>query len=109
MVASKIQIQAPARSFDQRMEALRRANEVRVRRAQLKKELKAGVISVAEVLNDPPEYVDTAKVFDLLLATPKFGNVKAARFLKSCRISQSKTVKGLSERQRAELVLLLRR
>jgi hypothetical protein len=35
--------------------------------------------------------------------------VKAARFLNQCRVSQSKTVGGLSERQRAELVGLLRR
>ena len=91
------------------MDALRRANEVRVRRAQLKKEVKAGVIRIDDVLDNPPEYVSTAKVFDILLAAPKVGRVKASRFLKHCRISQSKTVGGLSERQRAELVGLLRR
>src|SRR3712207_7640992 len=52
------------------------------------------------VLLDPPEYVETAKVIDILMAVPKFGRVKAARFLNQCRISQSKTVGGLSERQR---------
>jgi hypothetical protein len=75
----------------------------------LKKELKAGRVQIDELLDDPPEYVGTAKVFDILLAVPKFGRVKAARILKHCRISQSKTVGGLSERQRAELVGLLRR
>lgn len=109
MTATKSHTTAPSRSLDQRMEALRRANEVRVRRASLKKELKAGNIRIDELLDDPPEYVGTAKVFDILLAVPKFGRVKAARFLKHCRISQSKTVGGLSERQRAELVGLLRR
>jgi len=91
------------------MEALQRANEIRVRRAQLKRDLKSGVIHLDEILNDPPEYVGTAKVFDMLLAVPKFGRVKATRFLNQCRISQSKTVGGLSDRQRAELVGLLRR
>lgn len=80
-----------------------------MRRASLKKELKAGRVQIDELLDDPPEYVSTAKVFDILLAVPKFGRVKAARILKHCRISQSKTVGGLSERQRAELVGLLRR
>ena len=60
------------------MEALKRANDIRVRRAQLKKDL-------------------------------KLGRVKAARFLNQCRISQSKTVGGLSERQRAELIGLFNR
>src|SRR5215213_6979601 len=105
MVSStKAQAQAPARSRDQRMEALKRANDIRVRRAKLKKDLKEGHVKIETILNSPPEYVSTAKVFDILMAVPKFGRVKAARFLNQCRISQSKTVGGLSERQRAELV-----
>src|SRR3712207_2008154 len=109
MQASRMQVQAPLRSLDQRMEALRRANEIRVRRAQLKKDLKSGAVRIEDILSDPPEYVGTAKVVDILMAVPKFGRVKAARFLNQCRISQSKTVGGLSERQRGELVSLLRR
>ena len=109
VVSSKTQAQAPARSLDQRMEALKRANEIRVRRAQLKKDLKDGRRHIEEVLRDPPEYVGTAKVFDILMAVPKFGRVKAARFLNQCRISQSKTVGGLSDRQRAELLGLFDR
>jgi hypothetical protein len=106
MVTSKTHAQAPARSLDQRMEALQRANDIRVRRAQLKKDLKEGSVQIETILLDPPEYVSTAKVFDMLMAVPKFGRVKAARLLNQCRISQSKTVGGLSERQRAELVNL---
>ena len=68
MVASKTQAQAPARSLDQRMEALKRANDIRVRRAQLKKDLKDGNVQIEGVLLDPPEYVSTAKVFDMLMA-----------------------------------------
>ena len=110
MVSStKAQAQAPARSRDQRMEALKRANDIRVRRAKLKKDLKDGRVKIETILNAPPEYVSTAKVFDILMAVPKFGRVKAARFLNQCRISQSKTVGGLSERQRAELVGLFAR
>ena len=106
---SKTQVQAPERSLDQRMEALKRANDIRVRRAQLKKDLKNGDVDIQEILREPPNYVETAKVFDMLMAVPKFGRVKAARLLNQCRISQSKTVGGLSERQRDELVGLLSR
>jgi hypothetical protein len=108
MTASKTQGQAPTRSLDQRMEALRRANDIRVKRAQLKKDLKSGNVQIEEVLSSPPEYVGTAKVFDMLMAVPKFGRVKAARFLNQCRISPSKTIAGLSDRQRDELVRLFR-
>ena len=106
MVPPQTQVQAPVRSLDQRMEALKRANDIRVKRAQLKKDLKSGTVSIEQILREPPEFVSTAKVFDMLMAVPKFGRVKAARLLNQCRISQSKTVGGLSERQRAELVAL---
>src|ERR671912_2711277 len=104
MVSSKTQAQAPLRSLDQRMGARKRANDTRVRRAHLKKDLKDGRVLIEGILLGPPEYVSTAKVFDMLMAVPKFGRVKAARLLNQCRISQSKTVGGLSERQRTELV-----
>jgi hypothetical protein len=109
MPAAKTPTHAPERSLDQRMDALRRANDVRVRRAQLKKDLKDGKVRIQTILGDPPEYVATAKVIDILMAVPKFGRVKAARFLNTCRISQSKTVGGLSDRQRAELIDLFNR
>jgi hypothetical protein len=100
---------APERSFTQRMDALRRANEIRTERARLKRDLKAGRAQIQVLLLDPPEYLLTAKVFDLLLAVPKYGRVKANRILTQCRISPSKTIGGLSERQRNELVSYLRR
>ncbi len=100
---------APERSLLQRMDALQRANEIRSRRAELKRDLKAGRQSINQLLLDPPEYLATAKVFDMLLAVPKYGRVKVNKILNQCRISPSKTIGGLSERQRTELVSLLRR
>jgi hypothetical protein len=100
---------APERSLTQRMDALKRANEIRTQRARLKRELKAGRTQIHPLLLKPPEYLQTAKVFDLLLAVPKYGRVKVNRILTHCRISPSKTIGGLSERQRNELVSYLRR
>ncbi|HMK91630.1 MAG TPA: integration host factor, actinobacterial type [Thermoleophilia bacterium] len=95
---------APARSLDQRREALRRANLVRSRRAALKVDLKKGKVTIASVLREPPEYLLTAKVLDVLMAAPKCGRVKSARIMEQCRVSPSKTVGGLSDRQRSELL-----
>jgi hypothetical protein len=105
----KSSLAAPERSLDQRMEALKRANDIRTARAKLKKDLKASRANIHAILLDPPEYVLTAKVFDMLLAVPKYGRVKTNRILNQCRISPSKTIGGLSERQRTELVNQLRR
>jgi hypothetical protein len=100
---------APERSLEQRMAALKRANEIRTRRATLKRNLKDGRANAQALLLSPPEYVLTAKVSELLLAVPKYGHVKVNKILGQCRISPSKTIGGLSPRQRAELVSYLRR
>ena len=99
--------QTPERSHQQRMEALRRANDVRSERARLKEGLRNGEVSIVDILGDPPECVHTAKVFDLVLAVPKYGRVKANKLLERCRVSSSKTVNGLTPRQRKELLDML--
>ncbi len=100
---------APQRSLTQRRAALEKANEIRSRRARLKRDLKAGRISIDRLLKSPPDYVKTAKVCDMLLAVPKYGRVKTNKVLTQCRISPSKTIEGLTERQRSDLITLLQR
>jgi hypothetical protein len=107
--AGKGNASAPGRSREQRLRALRLANEIRSARAQLKKELASGKIELAQILAQPPEYVRTARVRDVLLALPKIGSVKAGRILADCGIAPSKTLGGLTERQRTELMNRFRR
>jgi hypothetical protein len=97
-------ITAPDRSLVQRMDALERANEIRTKRAEFKRDLKAGRASLPEALMDPPDWLETAKVIDMLRACPKLGPVKVDKILATCRMSRSKTVGGITDRQRAELV-----
>jgi hypothetical protein len=75
----------------------------------MKRQIKCGEVEARAVLVSPPEHAESMKVFDLLLAMPKIGRVKANKLLGHCRVSPSKTVGGLSERQRLELVGLMRR
>lgn len=95
---------APSRSYQQRMAALQLANDTRSARATLKREMRARRISLVDLLLAPPAYVETMKVFDLLIAVPKYGRVKVNKVLSGCRISPSKTIGGMSQRQRVELV-----
>src|SRR3954462_7580588 len=92
----------PARSHEQRLRALRRANEIRSKRAQLKRDLKGGKRKIEALLLDPPDYVMSAKAFDMILAVPKYGRVQANKILTQCRISPSKTIRGPPGRPRAE-------
>lgn len=98
----------PERSLVQRMEALKRANDVRSYRAVLKRDLKRRIKSAGEVLECPEQQVETMKVFDLLIATPKHGRVKVLKILSQAKVSPSKTIGGLSPRQRSEILTLMR-
>lgn len=98
---------APDRTLLQRLAALEHANEVRSRRAQLKRDLRVGRCVVVELVAEPPAFTDSMKIMDLLLAAPKVGRVKAAKLLRLAGVSPSKTLAGLSPRQRAQLVALL--
>lgn len=97
----------PERSLVQRMDALARANDVRSRRAALKQRIKRGEQPAVAVVRFVPDEAETMKVFDLLLAMPKHGRVKANKILARTRISPSKTVGGLTERQRGELASVM--
>ena len=98
----------PGRSREQRLRALEQANQVRSARARLKQELASGKLELAQIVADPPACVRTARVRDLLLVLPKIGSVKATRILAHCGIAHSKTLAGLTERQRSELIAFFR-
>lgn len=100
-------IEVPERSPDQRMAALKHANVIRATRKNLKVDLKHGRRIVSEVILDPPEHCAGMKVYDLLIATPKVGRVKAGNVLSHLSVSPSKTIGGLSKRQRTELARFL--
>ncbi len=92
---------APVRDANQRMDALRHANEIRTLRAQLKREMTRdrAVLTVKR----PPKYTETMTVHALLISVPGLGPVKAHRMMVDLGISHRKTLGGLSERQRRVL------
>lgn len=93
---------APSRSHQQRNDALVKANDIRVRRAALKRTLTFD--RAVEVVAEPPPWAAAMKALDLLVALPRIGKIKARETLRACQISDSKTVGGLSDRQRSVLV-----
>ena len=84
------------------------ADEIRAARQRLKHELRQGTADPVEIFLDPPSEAQTAKTVDLLLALPHWSRMRIHRVLKNARISPSKEVAGLSDRQRHELVGWLR-
>jgi hypothetical protein len=64
--------------------------------------------AVALFRDHPPEWAATWKVADVLRAVPGMGPVKAARLLRRAQVAESKTLGGLSPRQRDALAEGLR-
>ena len=84
-----------------------RANAIRIKRAQLKRDLKAGRLdrlAAARPAGVPRDREGLRHAAGRAEVRP----VKVNKILVHCRIAPSKTIGGLSERQRSELVSLLR-
>jgi hypothetical protein len=109
MVELQMVCEIPERTVAQRMAALRNANRIRSVRAQFKVDVKHGRASVIALLLDTPEDFASMQVVDAMLAMPKVGRVKVRQILERSRISPSKTIGGMTVRQRTELVSRLRR
>jgi len=86
------------RSLEQRMDALGHANDVRVYRARLKKDVQAGRRPFDTFLAQGPHdpLLRSMKIMDALLHMPGIGRVKAEKVLRAASVSPSKTLGGLS-------------
>ena len=77
----------------------------RRRRAEVKKMVKSGELSLEELfaLAETEECVAQMRAYDLISALPAIGEVKAARIMKSAAIAQTRRIRGLGPRQREQL------
>lgn len=86
----------------QREHALARANEIRLARARIRRELAAGTTTLQQALQHPA--CETARVADLLLAMQFIGPIKLGRILARANLSATRLAGNLSTRQRDSLL-----
>ena len=91
----------------QHMQALELANRVRLARATLKRRVGTGELSAAEVIVTCPWEAESMPIMDLLMSQRRWGRTRCRKFLTSIRMSETKTVGSLTERQRRTLAALL--
>jgi hypothetical protein len=89
------------------MEALARANKVRLARAALKRDISAGRRSITQVIMDSPWEVDSMSLGELLCSQRRWGRARSRKLLSSTALSEGKQVGTLTERQRRILVTAL--
>jgi hypothetical protein len=91
----------------QQLQALRQANRVRLARAELKRKVAAGEVSVAEVVTDCPWEAGSMEIGDLLRSQRRWGAARCRRLLVSVGLAENKQVGTLTDRQRNLLAAVL--
>jgi hypothetical protein len=96
---------APARP--QHMQALQRANEVRLARAELKRQVGEGAIAVDEVILTCPWEAASMTIAELLTSQRRWGTTRCRKFLAGIGMPETKTVGSMTERQRTLLAAMI--
>jgi hypothetical protein len=91
----------------QRQNALQRANEIRLARADLKRRITGGEVSAAGVILEPPEEAETWPIGEVLMSQWGWGTTRMRKVLNRARIVETKPVGMLTDRQRRELASML--
>jgi hypothetical protein len=91
----------------QHMQALQRANEVRLARAELKRKVGEGTITVGDIILTCPWEVASMTIAELLTSQRRWGTTRCSKFLQGIGMPETKTVGSMTERQRSVLAALI--
>ena len=98
---------AAARQAPQHMQALARANRVRLARAELKRSIGRGEVDVSEVIRESPWETESMTLAELLTSQRRWGRTRARKLLQALALSENKRIGTLTPRQRALLTSAL--
>ena len=91
----------------QHMQALARANEVRLARAALKRQIAAGQRDVIAVVLNCPWEAESMNVSELLCSQRRWGRARSRKLIQSAQLTETKRLGTLTERQRGILARAL--
>ena len=94
-------------SAPQHIRALQRANEVRLARAELKRRVARGEVSVADVVLTCPWEAESMTIADLLMSQRRWGVTRCRKLLQHVPMLETKEVGSMTARQRHALADLL--
>lgn len=98
----------PRLTAAERSEALAKAQQMRSRRAEVRRELKEGKLTLEKVLAQADdEIIGKMRVKYLLESLPQVGKITAAKLMQEVGIDEVRRVQGLGSRQKAELLARL--
>jgi hypothetical protein len=89
------------------MRALAQANRVRLARAELKRQVADGELTVSDIVLNCPWEAASMAISDLLMSQHRWGRTRCRRFLASIPMSETKSIGSMTERQRHALAAML--
>ena len=89
------------------MRALAQANRVRLARAELKRQVADGELTVGDVVLTCPWEAESMAISDLLMSQHRWGRTRCRRFLATIPMSETKTIGSMTARQRHALAAML--
>ena len=91
----------------QHMQALQRANKVRLARAVLKRKVAEGAIPVSDVILTCPWEAASMTIAELLGSQRRWGTTRCSKFLAEIGLPETKTVGSMTTRQRSVLAAMV--
>ena len=89
----------PALTASQRAAALEKAKISRQERAEVKRKISKGELTIFDAINDPRESIRRMKVLELLSSLPGVGKTRATSIMERRQISLSRRIGGLGTLQ----------
>ncbi len=85
---------------EKKLQALEKAQKVRRQRAEIREKLKAGKMTLEDVLSQvDDDVVGRMRVSYLLQSLPQIGKVTSRRIMEEIGIHENRRVRGLGQRQ----------
>jgi hypothetical protein len=91
--------------LEEKKKALKKAQEIRSKRAKIRQNLKNGKTTIREVLaNINDDVVAKMRVAYLLESLPRIGKVRTRKIMTDIGINETRRVQGLGNRQKQALL-----
>ncbi|MDI9413412.1 MAG: integration host factor, actinobacterial type [Bacillota bacterium] len=95
----------PHLTQEQKMDALKKAQEMRSKRAEVRSKLKSGSLTLNDILaSADDEVISRMRVTYLLQSLPQVGKVTTEKIMREIGINENRRVQGLGTRQKEQLL-----
>lgn len=90
--------------MEQHMAALEQANKIRLGKAQIKRNLRDGIVTIPELVSESPHELNNIPLYEVLTAMTHWGRHRVMRVFDKLDCSEGIKFGALTERQKKILI-----